>query len=438
MLPSGSGTRRVARNTWKPRNGFSASPGRTAMMTPLQWPMRCFSEFMSPWMRAQASRFHRGLHEIDLGLEGNDRHRVASSAGLCVSLSFVCRSLSAPVGGQGRQSSRISRLPAGTGNALFLLGADPVSVDVGSVAEPDRRALRRKGTCPHHKQAWPVGARRLLACSTRASVASRCCARCAASCRTQDFIYLGDTARLPYGTKSAASVVRYAEQAADVLVARGLRCLVVACNTASAVALEPLRRRYAPLPVVGVVEPGARAACAATRSGRIAVIATEGTVRAGAYEHAIRELRPGCECRLGALPAVRRTGGGGLDGRARWSTSSPIVISTRSSPWRGKPDVLLLGCTHFPVLAAAIAGVAGADITLVDSAATTAAAVRNLLGIDAAASRYRQLDCWRPMAPRVSPASAPRSSASRSRPMGSRSWISVYEIVNCGNRDSCG
>jgi glutamate racemase len=96
------------------------------------------------------------------------------------------------------------------------------------------------------------------------------------------FIYLGDTARLPYGTKSAESIMRYAQQAAALLVKRKIKCLVVACNTASAVALDVLRAQFAPLPVLGVVEPGAEAGCAATRSGCIAVIATDSTVRGGA------------------------------------------------------------------------------------------------------------------------------------------------------------
>ncbi|MGH8264637.1 MAG: glutamate racemase, partial [Steroidobacteraceae bacterium] len=95
----------------------------------------------------------------------------------------------------------------------------------------------------------------------------------------EDFIYLGDTARLPYGTKSRASVIRYSMQAAEALIARDIKCLVVACNTASAFALGGLRERCAPLPVVGVVEPGAQAACAASRTGHIVVIGTEGTVQ---------------------------------------------------------------------------------------------------------------------------------------------------------------
>ena len=190
----------------------------------------------------------------------------------------------------------------------------------------------------------------------------------------RDFIYLGDTARLPYGTKSAASVVRYAEQAADVLVARALSCLVIACNTASAVALADMRRRYAPLPVVGVVEPGAAAACEATRSGRIAVIATEGTVRAGAYEQAIRRLRSDATVVSAACPMFVALAEEG------WTSGEVVDLIARryldpllAGPT--PPDVLLLGCTHFPVLAAALQRLVGPGVTIVDSAATTARAV---------------------------------------------------------------
>src|SRR5690348_1672333 len=104
----------------------------------------------------------------------------------------------------------------------------------------------------------------------------------------ESFIYLGDTARLPYGTKSADTVRRYALQASAALVARGVKLLVVACNTAS-VSLPALRETLAPLPVIGVIEPGASAALGAAPDGPIAVIATEGTVRGGAYRSAIRD-----------------------------------------------------------------------------------------------------------------------------------------------------
>src|SRR5262245_27370969 len=105
-------------------------------------------------------------------------------------------------------------------------------------------------------------------------------------------IYLGDTARVPYGTKSSESVVRYALQAADLLVERGIKLLVVACNTASAVALDALRERLRPLPVLGVIEPGAAAVAAASANGHFLVLATEATVQGHAYARALHARRP--------------------------------------------------------------------------------------------------------------------------------------------------
>jgi len=190
----------------------------------------------------------------------------------------------------------------------------------------------------------------------------------------EPLLYLGDTARLPYGSKSAATVVRYAEQAARVLVARGVKLLVIACNTASAVALEHLSEVFRPLPVIGVVDPGAEAACAASTTGEIIVIATEGTVRGGAYERAIRARR--AQARVVQTPcplfvALAEEG---------W-TAGPIAeaIAHRylDSVLREHPaaDCLVLGCTHFPVLRAAISAVVGPRLTLVDSAETTARVV---------------------------------------------------------------
>lgn len=107
----------------------------------------------------------------------------------------------------------------------------------------------------------------------------------------EHFVYLGDTARLPYGTKSAETVARYSVQAAEALIEYGIKALVVACNTASSVGLSAIAGHVDGLPVMGVIEPGARAACAASISGNIAVIATEGTVRGGAYQRAIARTR---------------------------------------------------------------------------------------------------------------------------------------------------
>jgi len=197
---------------------------------------------------------------------------------------------------------------------------------------------------------------------------------------TEDFVYLGDTARLPYGTKSRESIVRYSVQAADALVERGIKCLVIACNTASAVAIDALRERLAPLPVIGVLEPGAQAACAASVTGRIAVIATEGTVQGGAYQRAIHAIRPDARviaqaCSLFvALAEEGWTQGPLVEGIVR-RYFEPIFCVSRAE----QPDCLVLGCTHFPVLKPVMHDVLGEDIVIVDSAETTAGAVRELL-----------------------------------------------------------
>jgi len=202
---------------------------------------------------------------------------------------------------------------------------------------------------------------------------------------TEHFIYLGDTARLPYGTKSGATVVRYALQASEALVERGIKALVVACNTATAAALPALRERFADLPVIGVVEPGAQAAAAATRSGRIAVIATEGTVRGGAYQQAILRHRPDADvvalpCQLFvALAEEGWSSGPVVDAAVRAYLTPLFGAAPGSAGGEARPDVLVLGCTHFPMLRTALEAFVGAGVTIVDSAVTTAAAVEALL-----------------------------------------------------------
>jgi len=191
----------------------------------------------------------------------------------------------------------------------------------------------------------------------------------------ESFLYLGDTARLPYGTKSPGTIARYAMQAARVLVDRGIDSLVVACNTASAVALDDLRAALPELEVTGVVEPGAAAAVASSKGGAIGVIGTESTIRGGAYAHAIARLSPGA--RVVGLPcplfvALAEEG---------W-TEGPIpeaVAHAYLDPIKDGIDTLVLGCTHFPLLAAAIAATVGPRVTIVDSAATTAERVRAAL-----------------------------------------------------------
>ena len=190
------------------------------------------------------------------------------------------------------------------------------------------------------------------------------------------FVYLGDTARLPYGTKSADTVRRYALQAATALTARGVKLVVIACNTAS-VSLPALKDALAPLPVLGVIEPGADAALAANPDGPIAVIATEGTVRGGAYVRAIgrRSNAPVVQqaCPLFVPIAEEGLTGGPLADAIIHRYLDPLLATVP------KPRSLLFGCTHYPVLKQAIAAIAGPQVSIVDSAATTADAVAKLL-----------------------------------------------------------
>lgn len=203
------------------------------------------------------------------------------------------------------------------------------------------------------------------------------------------FLYLGDTARLPYGTKTAATVERYALQAVDELIRRGVKAVVVACNTASAAALPALQAAHPQLPVLGVIEPGAAAAVAATRSRRIAVIATEGTVRGGAYQREILKLLPGADVvAVAATLFVALAEEGWIDGEVALAAArryvGPLFATDLS------PDVLVLGCTHFPPLIGAIRAAAGPDAAIVDSAVTTAQALAQLLARRGLASASRQ------------------------------------------------
>lgn len=192
----------------------------------------------------------------------------------------------------------------------------------------------------------------------------------------ENLVYLGDTARLPYGTKSPASIARYARQAAAKLEAQGIKLLVVGCNTASAVALDALREQLAPLPVVGVVEPGAAAAVAARAGGTHLVLATEATVALGAYRKAIEARDPaaGVEERACEM-LVSLAEEGWSDGEI----ARAIVRRYLDEVGGTTPDTIILGCTHFPLLRETIRSVAAAGVAIVDSASTTADVVREVL-----------------------------------------------------------
>jgi glutamate racemase len=188
-------------------------------------------------------------------------------------------------------------------------------------------------------------------------------------------VYLGDTARVPYGTRSREVVTRYALLNARYLAKQGIKALVVACNTVSAHSLPALVAAL-PMPVIGVIEPGAQTAAAKTRGGSIAVLGTPATVASGAYQAALRRLAPMSAVVARACPLfVPLAEEGWTDGEVPRMVAERYLGDLR----RSGADTAVLGCTHYPLLAGAIAEVLGPRIALVDSAEATAAAVEELL-----------------------------------------------------------
>ena len=194
----------------------------------------------------------------------------------------------------------------------------------------------------------------------------------------EDLVYLGDTARLPYGTKSPASISRYAGQATAHLQRRGIKLLVVACNTASAVALDALREQMDPVPVIGVVQPGATAAVVARPGGKHLVLATEATVRYGAYRQAIQGRDDDAEVReLACEMMVSLAEEGWTEGAIAESIIRRYLEPLAELAF--EPDCIILGCTHFPLLRPALREVVGPGTVIVDSASTTAGVAAALL-----------------------------------------------------------
>ncbi len=191
----------------------------------------------------------------------------------------------------------------------------------------------------------------------------------------EELVYLGDTARVPYGTKSPRTVLRYALEAAAFLVEQRVKMLVVACNTASSVALAELEERFS-LPVVGVIEPGARKAVAVTRNRRVGVIGTEGTVASGAYARAIQTLDPAIEVFSAPCPLFVPLAEEG------WAEHPVAVLTAREylAPlMENGIDTLVLGCTHYPLLKNTLRQVLGDGVALVDSAEETSRTVEAML-----------------------------------------------------------
>jgi glutamate racemase len=198
----------------------------------------------------------------------------------------------------------------------------------------------------------------------------------------EDILYLGDTARVPYGAKSADTVVRYSLACTRFLLAHDVRLVLVACNTASAFALPELTRTL-PVPVIGAVEPGARTAHAASRNGHIGVIGTLGTIRSGAYQAALRTLNHGARISGQACPLlVPLAEEGWTEGDIPGKVAERYLGELRAQD--GDIDTLVLGCTHYPLLRGVLAHAAervfAHSVELVDSASAMARAAAEALG----------------------------------------------------------
>jgi glutamate racemase len=191
----------------------------------------------------------------------------------------------------------------------------------------------------------------------------------------EEIIYLGDTARVPYGTKSPRTVIRFASECVEFLLHFRPKMVIIACNTASSVALSHLRERV-DVPIIGVVEPGARAALDVTVSKRIGVVGTKATVRSGAYTAALKAIDPDVEVYSNPaplfVPLVE-------EGRVSGSVVEQVAAGYLESILEAKVDTLILGCTHYPVLKPVLADIVGAGVTLIDSAEAVSARAEQVL-----------------------------------------------------------
>ena len=179
----------------------------------------------------------------------------------------------------------------------------------------------------------------------------------------ESLIYLGDTARIPYGVRSPATIERYSLECARFVQSKGVKAIVIACNTASALAANFLRGKCS-IPVIGVIRPGSQRAVEQTRNGQIGVIATESTVSSGAYERAILAIRSGVEVTSRACPLfVPLAEEGWLDHPVTFQIAEEYLAALRSS----RVDTLVLGCTHYPILRPVIERTLGDHIAYVDS-----------------------------------------------------------------------
>ena len=191
----------------------------------------------------------------------------------------------------------------------------------------------------------------------------------------ESLIYFGDTAHVPYGSKSPEAIARFSSEVARFLAKRGIKLLVVACNTSSAWAL-PAIRKVVKIPVIGVIEPGARGAVGVSRGGRIGIIGTEATVKSGAYEKAIKALSRSARTTAAACPLFVP-----LVEEGWWSGEIvESVVRKYTAPLKkARVDTVILGCTHYPYLKPVLARALGARVRLIDSAQETARETESVL-----------------------------------------------------------
>lgn len=193
----------------------------------------------------------------------------------------------------------------------------------------------------------------------------------------EDIVYFGDTGRVPYGSRSPETILRYARQDVAFLRTFDLKAIVIACGTVSTIALDRLAEEC-PVPVIGVVEPAARAAAQATRSGRVGLIGTKATISSGAYERILKELRPGTEVVTRACPLFVP-----LVENGRFRRDDPLVelvVSEYLEPFKtAGVDTMILGCTHYPLLSDAIGSYMGPEVKLISSGAACVETVAQVL-----------------------------------------------------------
>ncbi len=188
-------------------------------------------------------------------------------------------------------------------------------------------------------------------------------------------VYFGDTARVPYGTKSAPTIIRYSKEIAQHLLKYKVKIIVVACNTASSLALESLSKQFS-VPVVGVIQPGARKAVHSTKTGKIGIIATSSTVKSGKYAASIHDINGKAQVTSQACPLfVPLVEEGWFDHEVTYKIAQEYLAPMK----KAKVDTLILGCTHYPLIKNVLHTVMGPKVSLVDSAEAVAEGVRELL-----------------------------------------------------------